>query len=77
MSSESSPHRASQSSQGDGHGNSTGTSYRDHGGGGGASLCDKLTVKDGRSIKAPIADRGLSSLLKSELIPRFHGMSNS
>ena len=51
MSSEDSPHETSQSGQGGGRGSNTGTSRRDHGGGGGAPLRDGSTVKDGCSIK--------------------------
>ena len=50
MSSESSPHEASQSGQ-SGDRNNTGTSRRDHGGGGGAGLRDESAVKDDSSIK--------------------------
>jgi len=52
LSSEDSPHEASQSGQGSGRGNITGTSRLYHGGGGGAGLRDGSVVKDGSSIKA-------------------------
>jgi len=45
------------------------------GGGGGVGLRDGSVVRDGSSNKAPIADRGTSSLLKTELIPGSHGLS--
>ena len=77
MSSEGTPHEASQSGQGVGRGSNGGTSHRDHDGGGGADLCNESIVKDGNSITAPIADRDASSMLKTELIPGSHGMSNS
>ena len=55
LSSEDSPHEASQSGQGSGRESNTDTPRRDHGGGGGASLCDGFTVKDDRLIKVQIA----------------------
>ena len=68
MSSEGSPHEISQSGQGGGRGSSAGTSHRDHDGDKGrAGLYDGSTVKDGSSIKAPIADKGTSSMMKTEL----------
>ena len=75
MSSEGSPHEASQSGQGGGRDSNTIISHRNHGDGGEASLSEGSAVKDGTSIKAPIIDRGASSLLKTELIPGSHGMS--
>jgi len=47
------------------------------GGGGGAGLRGGSVVKDGSSIKTQIVDRGASFLLKTELIPGSHRMSNS
>jgi len=76
LSSAGSPHKAPQSSQSDGRVSITGTSHRDHHGGGGGGLCDGSAVKEGSSIKALIVDRGTSSLLKTELIPGSHRMSN-
>jgi len=70
-------HEASQSGQDGGCGSNTGTSHRDHGRGGEAGLCDESAIKDDSSIKTAIADRGATSLLKTELIPRSHGMFNS
>ena len=66
----------SQSGQGDGRGSSMGTSCRDHGGGG-VGLHDGSVVKDSSPIKAQRVERGASSLLKTELIPGSHGLSNS
>jgi len=74
---EGSPHEASQSSHGDSQTINTSASHRDQGGGSGAGLCDGLTVKNDSSIKILIVDRGASTLLKTELIPESHRMSNS
>ena len=76
LSNENSPHEASQSGQGGDRGSSTGTSHRDHAGGGGASLRDGSTVEDGSSIKVQIVDQGALSLLKMELIPGSYGVFN-
>ena len=77
MSSEGSPHEASQSGSSGGYDNNTGTSHRDHCGGVGTGLRVRSAVRDGSSIEAPIADRGTSSPLKTELIPRSHRLFNS
>ena len=77
MSSEDSPYEVSQSGQDGGRGSNMGTSYRDHGGGGGAGLHDGSVVKDSSTIKAQRVERGVSSWLKMELIPGSHGLSNS
>ena len=77
LSSEGSPHKASQSDHGGGRRIITSASHRDQGGGDGIGLCDELTVKDGSSIKAPIVDKGTSFLLKIELISESHGLFNS
>ena len=77
LSSGGSPYEASQSGQGGGRRSTTGTSRRDHGGGGEAGLCDGLAVEDGRSIKVQIVDRGALSLLKTELVPGSHGVFTS
>ena len=77
LSSEGSPHEASQSGHDGGQKISTSASHRDQGGGGGAGLCYRSNVKDGSWIKAQLVDRSTSSLLKTELIPGLHGMSSS
>ena len=72
-----SPHKASQS----GHDGNLGTIGRvsglSHGGGGGAGIRDGLAVKNSSSIKEQIVDRDTSFLVKTELMPGFHGMTNS
>ena len=77
LSSEGSPHEASQSGHDGGQKISTSASHRDQDGGGGADLYYRSNVKDGSSIKAQLVDRSTSSLLKTELIPGLHGMSSS
>ena len=77
LSSEDSPHEASQSGQSGGRGSSMGTSCRDHRGGGGAGLHDRSVVEDSSTIKEQIVERGASSWLKAELILGSHGLSNS
>jgi len=77
LSSEDSFHEASQSGEGGSCSNNTGTSRRDHGGGGEIDLRDRSAVKDSSSIKTNIVDKGTLSPLKTKLIPRSHGMSNS
>ena len=67
----------SQSGQGGGRGSNMGTSCQDHGGGGGAGLHDGSAVEDSSAIKAQRVERSASSLLKIELIPVSHGLSNS
>ena len=47
------------------------------GGGGRMSFRDGSAAVDGSSNKAHIVDRSALSLLKTELIPGFHGMFNS
>jgi len=51
LSSEGSPHEASQSDQGDDRGNNIGTSHRDQGGGRGAGFHDKQIAVDESSSK--------------------------
>jgi len=77
LSSEDSPHEASQSGQGGGRESNTGTTLRDHDDGGGAGLRDGLTVENGCLIKVHIVNGGASFLLKTQLIPRSHGACNS
>ena len=69
-------HESPHSGQGCGRGSSTGASRRDHGGCG-AGLRDGSAVKDGSSIKAQLVDRSAPFLLKIELIPGSHAISNS
>ena len=76
MSSEGPPHEASQSGHVGGRGINNGASRQDHSGGGGAGLHDGSTVKDNSFIKAHIIDRGVSSLLKTELILGSHRVCN-
>ena len=54
-----------------------GTSYLDHGGGGGAGLHDRSVVEDSSSIKTQRVEQDASSLMKTELISGSHGLSNS
>ena len=76
MSSEGSPHEASQSSQGGGCGSSTGTSRRDHGSGGGAGAIDGSAVKDGNSIKTQIRSRRIIPV-EGGADTKIHGVFSS
>jgi len=52
-------------------------SCRNHGGGGGAGLCDEPAANDNSSKKTHIANRSESSLFGAEQTPGSHGISNS
>ena len=71
-------HESPQSGQGGGRDicTSTSASRQDHDGRDEAGPHDGSTLKDGSSTKTQIIERGASSLLKTELLPRSHGTSN-
>ena len=77
MSSVESPYGAFQSSHGGDLGTISRASDLSHCGKDGAGFHDGSTVKDNNSINAQIVDKGVLSLLKTELIPRSYEMSNS
>jgi len=70
-------HIAPHSSHGGGCGTDNHASSLNEGGGGGTDLCDGSTAVDGRFKKAHATDIVKSSLLKTRLITRSHGISNS
>ena len=70
-------HELLQLGQSGGRNINTKESHRNHGEGGEVGRRDEPTANDDSSNKAQAATRGESSLLKADVIPRFHGTSNS